>query len=67
VPQSLPTLDRRDRLVIRVTPNALIVDEIGVGRGTVVEHELVRRLHRAHIASVDFGKTMSAQNRENPG
>jgi hypothetical protein len=47
------TLDRRDRLVLRVTPTELIVDEIGVGAGTVVEHELVRRLHRAHIASID--------------
>jgi hypothetical protein len=56
------TLDRRDRLVIRVTPNALIVDEIGVGAGTVVEHELVRRLHRAHIASVDFDRSASIRD-----
>ena len=30
------TLERRDRLVLRVTPTELIVDEIGVGAGTVI-------------------------------
>jgi hypothetical protein len=56
------TLERRDRLVIRVTPTELIVDEIGVGSGTIVEHELVRRLHRAHIASIDFDRSASIRD-----
>jgi hypothetical protein len=56
------TLERRDRLVLRVTPTELIVDEIGVGAGTVIEQELVRRLHRAHIAAIDFDRIASARD-----
>ena len=56
------TLERRDRLVLRVTPTELIVDEIGVGAGTVIEHELVRRLHRAHIAAIDFDRIASVRD-----
>jgi hypothetical protein len=56
------TLERRDRLTVRVTPTELIVDDIGLGTGTVVEHELVRRLHRAHIASIDFDRNASIRD-----
>ena len=56
------TLERRDRLVLRVTPTELIVDEIGVGAGTVIEQELVRRLHRAHIAALDFDRIASPRD-----
>jgi hypothetical protein len=56
------TLERRDRLVLRVTPTELIVDEIGVGAGTVIEQELVRRLHRAHIAAIDFDRIASPRD-----
>lgn len=56
------TLERRDRLTVRVTPNELIVDDIAIGTGTVVEHELVRRLHRAHIASIEFERSASIRD-----
>ena len=56
------TLERRDRLIVRVTPTELIVDDIGIGNGTVVEIELVRRLHRAHIATVDFDRNASVRD-----
>jgi hypothetical protein len=56
------SLERRDRLVLRVTPTELIVDEVGVGAGTVVEQELVRRLHRAHIAAIDFDRMATARD-----
>ena len=56
------TLERRDRLVFRVTPTELIVDDIGIGAGTIIEHELVRRLHRAHIAAIDFDRIASPRD-----
>ena len=56
------TLERRDRLIVRVTPTELIVDDIGLGTGTIVEHEIVRRLHRAHIASIDFDRSASIRD-----
>ena len=48
--------------MLRVTPTELIVDEIGVGAGTIIEQELVRRLHRAHIAAIDFDRIASARD-----
>jgi hypothetical protein len=56
------TLERRDRLAVRVTPTELIVDDIGLGTGTIVEHEIVRRLHRVHIASIDFERSASIRD-----
>ena len=50
------SLDRRDRLVLRVTPIELIVDEVGVGAGTIVEQELARRLHRARVIGLDIDR-----------
>ena len=52
----------RDRLAFRLTPRELIVDDIGVGAGTVVEQELVRRLHNAHIAALDIERHASARD-----
>jgi hypothetical protein len=60
--KAFTALERRERLVVRVTPTELIVDEIGVGAGTIVELELVRRLHRAHIASLDFDRSASIRD-----
>src|SRR5215218_7814084 len=48
----LASLERRDRLVFRITPTAVIVDDVGIGAGTIVEQELARRLHRAHVVSI---------------
>jgi hypothetical protein len=50
------SLEHRDRLVIRVTPTELVVDEVGVGAGTIIAQELVRRLHPAHIVALDFDR-----------
>ena len=56
------TLEGRDRLVLRVTPTELIVDEAGVGAGTIVEQELVRRLHRAHVIALGIDRTTTARH-----
>jgi len=52
--QALRVVDQADRMVFRVTPRELIVNETGLGSGTVVEQELVRRLHRAGVASLEI-------------
>jgi hypothetical protein len=52
--RALMGLNRRDRVSFRVTPRELVVDDVGVGSGTLIEHELVRRLHRAAVAQVDI-------------
>jgi len=58
----LASLDGRDRLACRVTPRELIVDDIGIGSGTIVEHEVVRRLHRAHVAALDIDRIASPRD-----
>jgi hypothetical protein len=47
-------LDLGDRLTFRVTPHELLVNDVPIGRGTLIEHELARRLHHASIAQVTF-------------
>src|SRR6185503_14819778 len=58
----LASLDTRDRLSLRVTPRELVVDHVATGAGTIVEHEIVRRLHRAHVASLDIDRGASARD-----
>ena len=60
--RALASLDGRERLTVRLTPHEVIVDEIGVGAGTIIEHELVRRLHRAHIAALDIARSASPRD-----
>ncbi len=45
---------RRDQLMLRVTPHEILVDDAPIGRGTLIETELARRLHAAAIAQVTF-------------
>jgi hypothetical protein len=58
----LASLDTRDRLSFRVTPRELVVDHVPTGAGTIVEHEIVRRLHRAHVAALDIDRGASARD-----
>jgi hypothetical protein len=60
--KALAGLDRGDRLALRVTPRELIVDDTGLGAGTIVEHELVRRLHRARVAGLDIDRAASPRD-----
>jgi hypothetical protein len=59
--RALSTLATRDALAFRVSPVELIVDEIPIGRGTQIEHELARRLHRASVASVTFDRSTTVR------
>jgi hypothetical protein len=59
--RSLVTLEAREQVVFRVMPRELIVDEVAVGAGTVIEQELARRLHSAAIAQVTIERSASAR------
>jgi hypothetical protein len=59
--RALVALDTREQIVFRVMPRELIIDEIGVGAGTVIEQELARRLHGASIAQVTIERAASAR------
>jgi hypothetical protein len=50
----LKSIPHRDRVASRVTPHDLILDEVQVGSGTVVEHELTRRLFKLRVASIEI-------------
>ena len=52
----------RDRLSFRVTPHDLIVDETPIGAGTVIEHELTRRLFKARVATLDIDRAATPRD-----
>jgi len=49
-------------LACRVTPAALVIDDVEVGGGTIVEQELARVLHRARVASIEIDRTASRRD-----
>jgi len=59
---TLTMLPHRDRLSFRVTPRDLIVDEAAIGTGTVIEHELTRRLFRARVANLDVDRVATPRD-----
>ena len=54
--EALKLVPHRDRITARVTPRDLIVDEVNIGSGTVIEHELTRRLFRLRVAQLDIDR-----------
>lgn len=52
---------RREQVTFRVSPHELIADDVPVGRGTIIESELARRLHAAAIAQVTIEQSVSAR------
>jgi len=59
--RALVALEGREQLVVRVMPREVILDEVGLGSGTIVEQELARRLHAASIAQVTIERGASAR------
>jgi hypothetical protein len=59
---ALAALQGRDQIVLRVRLHDLLVDEFGVGGGTIIEHELVRRLHRAGVAALTIDRAASSRD-----
>jgi hypothetical protein len=60
--RALTALHGRDHLDIRVAPHALIVDEHTVGAGTIVEHELAHRLHRARVLTLQIDRAVTTRH-----
>jgi hypothetical protein len=54
--EALKAVGHRDRISARVTPRDLIIDEITIGAGSVIEQELTRRLFRLRVASIDIDR-----------
>jgi len=52
--EALKSIQHRDRLACRVGPHDLIVDDVEIGAGTVIEHELTRRLFKLRVASIEI-------------
>lgn len=59
--RAVVSLDQGDRVTFRVTPRELVVNETAVGRGTLIESELARRLHLASIAQVTIERAASVR------
>ena len=59
---ALKALSHRDRLSFRITPHDLIVDETTIGAGSVIEHELTRRLFRARVANLDIDRAATPRD-----
>ena len=54
--EALKAVAHRDRISARVTPREFVIDEITIGAGSVIEHELTRRLFRLRVASIDIDR-----------
>jgi hypothetical protein len=59
--RALVALESREQISFRVTPRELIVDDVPVGAGSIVEHEVARRLHAASIAQVTIEREASSR------
>ena len=59
--KSFASVDR-DRLPLRVTPTEIIVDGAGIGSGTIIEHELVRRLYGARVVGLDIDRAATLRH-----
>jgi hypothetical protein len=51
---ALKSIQHRDRVASLVGPHDLIVEEIQIGAGTVVEQELTRRLFKLRVAALEI-------------
>jgi hypothetical protein len=59
--RALTILSDRDEVHCRVSPCELVVDDRPLGRGTIVEHELSRRLHAAAIAELTIDRGITSR------
>lgn len=49
----------REQFTFRVEPRDLVADEVAIGRGTLIEQELSRRLHAAAVAQVTIEQAVT--------
>ncbi|HEY7287067.1 MAG TPA: hypothetical protein VH497_16575 [Vicinamibacterales bacterium] len=60
--RAFTSLERHDRLALRVTPHEFLADDAGIGGGGIIERELVQRLHKARVASLEFDHAASPRD-----
>lgn len=60
--KALVARDGPDEIVVRVTPRELLIDETGVGAGTVIEQELASRLHGVRVATLTIERAASTRD-----
>lgn len=60
--RSFVALDRSEWLVLLVTPHEFRLGDSSIGAGTMIEQELVWRLHRAHVASLNFDRSVTPRD-----
>ena len=59
---ALAALAPEDRLTLRVTSRELIAGDTAVGAGTLIEHELARRLYKARVAVLEISISASSED-----
>ncbi|HET7618749.1 MAG TPA: hypothetical protein VFK20_09600 [Vicinamibacterales bacterium] len=59
--RALVQRDTSAPFAFRVAPRDVIVDDVPIGRGSPIEHELARRLHTAAAAQVSIERTVTAR------
>ena len=59
---ALKAVPHRDRISARVTPRDLVIDEIAIGAGSVIEHEITRRLFRLRVAAIDLDREVTPRH-----
>jgi hypothetical protein len=52
--EALGAVPHRDRVALRVGPHDLIIDDTPIGAGTIVEHEITRRLFKFRVAAIEI-------------
>jgi len=60
--RAFSNLERHDRLSLRVTPREFLIDDVRIGGGGIIERELVHRLHKARVASLEFDQAASPRD-----
>jgi HEAT repeat protein len=60
--EALQSIQHRDRFSSRVGPHDLIIDDTHIGAGTVVEHELTRRLFKLRVAAIEIECTATPRD-----
>jgi len=55
-------LEFEQPLVVRVGARELLVEDDRIGRGTIIEQELWRPLHRARVSSLEFQPSVSTRD-----
>ncbi len=60
--QAIASLEGGDHVALRVAAHEFFHDNTAIGAGTIIEQELVHRLHRARVAAVDISRAVSKRD-----